>query len=463
MLLPVINNIQDVVERQLCCGCGACAALEPDSIEMIDTVEHGRRPRYRSGARRPAGDGMKVCPGIALGHDDAGPATGAIAELAPGWGPVLEVWEGHASDEAIRFAASSGGAATAIALACMERRGMHGVLHTRARPGAPYLNQTVLSTTPVDVLDACGSRYAPASPCDGLAMIADAPAPCVFIGKPCDVAAAARAGRLRPKLREKLGLTIAFFCAGTPTTAGTLKLLERLGVDDPSSVLDIRYRGHGWPGRTSVTFRTPAGSRTETLSYEESWGEILTNHKQWRCHVCADHTGEFADIAVGDPWHRSTQPPDPGRSLILVRTPRGRRALRDAIAAGYLTLRRAGPSALPASQPNLLRGRGAVWGRLVACRLLGVPAPRYCGMPLFRHWWRRLTLREKAATFLGTLKRVIKRQLRAPAVVTPYAPGPPAALPAAAKRRRASRSRRRPALLPHGAHAHVVPTGDSAS
>ena len=47
-------------------------------------------------------------------------------------------------------------------------------------------------------------------------MIQNAPAPCVFIGKPCDVAAVENVRRLRPALDEKVGLTIAIFCAGTP-------------------------------------------------------------------------------------------------------------------------------------------------------------------------------------------------------------------------------------------------------
>jgi coenzyme F420 hydrogenase subunit beta len=432
MLLPVINNIQDVVEHELCCGCGACAALSPDSIEMVDKVEHGRRPRSKTpGAGGGCdADALRACPGIGLEHAADSFPPGVIPELRAGWGPVLEVWEGHATDDGIRFAASSGGAATALALACLEHGGMHGVLHIRARRDAPYLNETVLSTTPAEVLDACGSRYAPASPCDGLNLIESAPGPCVFIGKPCDAAAVHKAQRLRPPLRENVGLTIALFCAGTPTTRGTLELLERLGVEDLSSVADMRYRGQGWPGRAAVTIRTPTGSRRRTMSYERSWGEILARHKQWRCQVCADHTGEFADIAVGDPWHRRPESQDPGRSLILVRTERGRRALREASAAGFLALERVDPDVVPAAQPSLLRARGAVWGKLWACRLLGVPIPRYRGLPLLRHWWSRLTLRQKLTSIVGTVRRLRRKRLAAPAAVTPFIPPAPRSAPA---------------------------------
>ena len=95
-------------------------------------------------------------------------------------------------------------------------------------------------------------------------------------------------------------------------------------------------RGGGWPGKARVKVRSGQGTRDESLSYEESWRE-LQKYRQWRCYVCADHMGEFADIAVGDPWYREIPPDEPGLSLILARTERGRRILHGAIAAGFLT------------------------------------------------------------------------------------------------------------------------------
>jgi coenzyme F420 hydrogenase subunit beta len=375
---------------------------------MIDSLDEGRRPRRRDDAHGDDVDALAVCPGLGLEHTFDRSQPGLIRELLSGWGPVLEVWEGHATDDSIRYAGSSGGAASALALAGIEQCGLHGLLHIKARPDAPHLNHTVLSTTRWEILQATGSRYAPASPCDGLAMIEDAPGPCVFIGKPCDVAAVDKAQRTRPALAEKLGATIAFFCAGTPSTGATIEMLKRMGVDDPSTVADLRYRGHGWPGTAAVTVHSEKGFETRRISYEQSWGEILTNHKQWRCQVCADHTGELADISVGDPWYQRIAPDDAGQSLVLVRTERGRRLLHEAVDAGYLVLRPGDPSILPESQQALLRGRGAVWGRSLACRLLGVPAPRFKGMATFRYWWSALTPGQKLRTFGGTVRRVLK-------------------------------------------------------
>lgn len=415
-LLPVIAGVDDVAARNLCAGCGACAYLQPDQVRMVDDLDLGRRPVIRAGSDTT--EALAGCPGASLAHDDTH-HPGVIGELRDGWGPVLAVWEGYAADPEIRFAGSSGGAATALALHALDDHGMHGVLHIAARPDIEYLNHTVMSRSRQEMLAATGSRYAPASPCDGLQMIADAPEPCVFIGKPCDVAATSKARRLRPELDAKLGLTIAIFCAGTPSTRGTLEMLDRMDVADPEQVRSLRYRGNGWPGAAVAQTSRGGGGPVHEMSYDQSWGEILQKHVQWRCRVCVDHTGEFADIAVGDPWYREIGADEAGQSLILARTERGRQLLEAAVKAGALAARRVDPGLLPASQPNLLATRGAVWGRIVTSRALGVAAPRYTNMPTGRIWWRELSALAKIRSISGTLKRIVRRRLHRRQVIRP--------------------------------------------
>lgn len=424
MTVGRIRGIEDVAEWNLCSGCGACAFAQPGEIEMVDDLDAGRRPLVVRGDRGrplPTAQALRVCPGVGLEHHTAPP--GAMAELRDSWGPVLEVWEGHAGDPDLRFAGSSGGVASALAIHGIERETAHGLLHIRARADAPYLNETVLSTSRAEVLAATGSRYAPASPCDRLDLIEAAPQPCVLIGKPCDVAAADKARRSHPRLDANLGLTIAVFCAGTPTTRGTLEMLEAMGVDDVAALEELRYRGRGWPGDAVATVRNPDGSTTTRhLTYDESWGEILQRHRQWRCYVCADHTGEFADIAVGDPWYRDVGPDEPGSSLILVRTERGRRWFEAARRSGAIVATRVPPTRLPESQPGLLRVRGAVIGRIAMLRSLGLPAPRYRGLPMLATWWRVLGTRGKVRSTFGTLKRIWRRRLFRRRPVRPMAP-----------------------------------------
>lgn len=407
-----VLNIADVAATQLCCGCGACAYVSPDDVTMVDVPDQGRRPMVMAGRETQTAAAMRVCPGVGLSHTFDKNMLGIRKDLTAAWGPVLDVWEGYAVDGEIRFAGSSGGAATALSLYCIEKRGMHGILHIAARPDVPYLNRTVLSRDRAEMLAATGSRYAPASPCDGLQRIEDAPGPCVFIGKPCDVAGTNMAAELRPGLKANIGLTIAIFCAGTPSTRGTLEMLRRMGIEDPSTLVSLRYRGNGWPGKATAVVRQADGyEETRQLTYEQSWGGVLAKHVQWRCRLCPDHSGEFADIAVGDPWHKPPVGDEPGRSLIVARTQRGRQIVENAILAGYLAAKMVEPRSIDLAQPNLLRVRANVWGRIMACRLLGVPAPRYTRMPLFVHWLGELSVLQKIRSIAGTVRRITRRGL----------------------------------------------------
>jgi coenzyme F420 hydrogenase subunit beta len=415
--LPVIQNVRDVAEFQLCTGCGVCGYLSPQTVRIADVTEHGKRPILTGdGADAASREAFAACPGIALAHDFDERDPALVRELRDAWGPVYEVWEGHASDAAIRHGGSSGGAASALALFAIERGGMHGVLHTAARKDVPYLNETVMSHSRDELLARTGSRYAPASPCDGLAKVEAAAAPCVFIGKPCDVAAVQKARKLRPALDAKIGLTIGFFCAGAPSTKGTLELMKKVGVEDPSTVTSLRYRGNGWPGLWTVRFKGKDGTEQErTLTYAESWG-FLQKHRQWRCYICPDHTGEFADIAVGDPWHEAPKEGEAGRSLIIARTKRGQAILKAAAEAGYVVLTKNDPQLLPQSQPNLLSTRGRLWGQMAALRLTGTPRPRYEGFKTWRLWLGVLGIREKAQSTIGTIRRIGRRGLKRRAI-----------------------------------------------
>ena len=266
-------SIQEVVDSKLCSGCGACAYIQPAEIRMVDVLDEGLRPATTEepgGEATDTSEALKVCPGIELEHPDFTCQESIAKDLVGAWGPILSMWEGGASDEQIRFAGSSGGAASALAVYALEHLDFRLVLHVGADPDSPYTNRTVASRTRDEVLRRTGSRYAPASPCELLNLIEDAGGPCLFIGKPCDVAAAQKARRHRPKLDRNLALTVAFFCAGTPSTNGTLELLKSLGVPDVDDLTEVRYRGNGWPG--DFVAKAREGETSYSCTYHQSWG-----------------------------------------------------------------------------------------------------------------------------------------------------------------------------------------------
>jgi len=410
-----INNIKDVSEYQLCCGCGVCAYLYPNDIEMVDIPCLGRRPNFLCDKATVTFDqALQVCPGFRVSHPlDQPNRKELISSLSHSWGPVLEIWEVHADDPEIRYKGSSGGAITAISLYCLEQGEMTGVLHVTAAPKRPYLNRTVVSTTRQSLLQGTGSRYSPASPCEKLGEIEKSDCLNVIVGKPCDINAVQNVRALKKQLDTKIGLTIACFCAGTPSTNGTLEMLRQMKVDDLGQLAGLRYRGKGWPGKTTAEPLDKSGKyKFKDLAYENSWGDILQKYRQWRCYICPDHTGEFADLAVGDPWYKERDENDIGRSLVIVRTTQGKKILYDAVAKGYLVAEKMEAWVLPASQPNLKETRAKLWGQLVALKLLRAPCPFYSGFHLSHNWWSHLSVIQKIRSILGTMKRVFKKNLK---------------------------------------------------
>lgn len=406
-----LKNIRDVVERHLCTGCGMCAYLSADTLVMYDEIDYGKRPVLKNTAAEVSRSRelLDCCPGanlqrLAIQSDN-------IVSLEKDWGNVYEVWEAYASDEQIRHAGSSGGVITALSLYCLEQENIAQVLHTKADPDTPYLNVTAISTNREELMAGTGSRYAPSSPCEKLHLIENANVPSVFIGKPCDVAAVHRARAIKPKLNQNLGLVISFFCAGVPSTNASLKLMKKRGVVSENSVQSLRYRGNGWPGLWTVRYQEGGQIKQQQLTYQQSWGE-LQKDRQWRCYICPDHIGEFADIAIGDPWYREIQAGDTGRSMIIVRTEKGRQIVRAAAERGYIVVEKSDPTILPRSQPNLQKTKNFLWGRLFSMKIAGIPIPVYEGFTLFELWMKELTLKEKIQSILGTLKRIHSKKLR---------------------------------------------------
>lgn len=410
MKYRTFDTVQEIANWRLCAGCGACAAVCPENaLRLLDIQEQGIRPLVDSARCNRCGECVKVCPGISLSHEPFSNQT--LIELRQAWGPVLEVWEGYASDTEVRYKGSSGGAVTALALSFLAREDGSGVLHIGANPEAPLVNVPVFSRTREELLAYIGSRYSPAAPCSGIEWIRASKRPCVFIGKPCDVAALRKLQILKPELKNKVGLAISIFCAGTPSSDGNKAIFDVLGVRE-EEVEEIRYRGFGWPGFTVVKVKG-GSNQTRRMTYEQSWGGILSKHVPLRCRLCPDGTGEFADISCGDPWYRGIEPNEPGWSLILARTVKGREFLHSAVESGYIRLVQAEPRILTLSQKSLLNKRRNLWGRIVAMRIMKVPVPHYTGFSLFKNWLD-LSAVSQLRSVIGTLRRVMLRMWRKP-------------------------------------------------
>jgi coenzyme F420 hydrogenase subunit beta len=336
-----------IAEADLCAGCGLCESVVSQNKIRIEFSELGYLRPKQIGDLSPEEDQLisETCPGLVVIQN----STHGFDH--PIWGPLLKVRVGHSTNQRLRHHASSGGALSALLLYLRDSGAVDYVVQTAASPSSPIDNGTVESVTGEDIFHAAGSRYAPSAPLNRLQHQLELSGRFAFVGKPCDVAA-----------------------------------LRNLSRRDPRIIVAFRFRGDGWPGFATARLRDGLDAR---MSYAESWGGILSKHIQFRCKICADSTGGFADVACADAWYSDVRgypsfEESDGRSLILSRTPRGEELMRRAIAAGYLEARDVDFEEIAKMQPSQWRRKQLIFSRLSAMALLGRFLPRFKGLNLVR-------------------------------------------------------------------------------
>ena len=376
----VVELINSVVRNGLCTGCGICESIAPKgAMEMALNAEGYLRPKIQTAT--DYGDDATirdVCPGVRVDHGELKADYHAI------WGPLVAVRAGHAADSEIRHKGSSGGVISALAVYLLEQGLVDFVAHIAVSQDDPLRNELQLSRTRDDVLHAAGSRYAPSAPLSALRELLDLGERFAFIGKPCDIAALRRYARHDARVDELIPYMLSFMCAGIPSIKGTYELLENLGADR-SQLKSFQYRGDGWPGMAKAI--TQEGQVFE-MDYNSSWGNILNRHLQFRCKICPDGTGEFADVVCADAWYGKDGYPDfterEGRSLVLSRTPQGESLIQAAVKSEAIRAQALPVDDIALMQPYQVNRKKMVLGRLIATWLARGQAPRYKRLGLLR-------------------------------------------------------------------------------
>ncbi|MBY6683240.1 Coenzyme F420 hydrogenase/dehydrogenase, beta subunit C-terminal domain [Rhodococcus sp. BP-316] len=403
--------VSRVVDEGNCSGCGACAALSK-RISMRLAADGFLRPvvdgdthtveRHAVDDAYAAREFKSVCPGRIVRMPAAD-----NRRIHPTFGPYVQAYQGHAVDGTVRHAGSSGGVLTALSSFLLESSEVSDALVARGRVADPLTTEALFLTDPRQVLETSGSRYAPVAVAAELASTSSSS---VIVGKPCEIAAAHQYAELPSRADADRPVYLSFFCAGTPSQIGTEKLVAHLGFER-ADVVDVRYRGNGWPGDFKMTSANGTESR---MSYNDSWGVHLGRDIQWRCKICVDGTGAHADVSVGDFWEADDQgfpkfDDAEGNSVVLARTPRGLELLQRAQESGVLELSAIDLDDVAKIQPLQVERRVTLSARLLGRVLAGKRVPRYTGFELMKAS-TSATTNQLFRAVVGTARRSLRRR-----------------------------------------------------
>jgi len=401
---PWQELIRDVVEAGLCTRCGTCVGVCPSGVLEFEAIDEECLPA----AVRPeacAGCGLcrDACPGRRVSFAEVHASAGDAPVESAALGPLRRIRLAHARDPAVRSAGGSGGAVTAMLCGLLQRGEITGAIVLDAHPAAPWRPWPRVARTRDEILRATQSKYCVTPTNVALRAIDPDADRLAIVALPCQVHALETLRRRGWPPMKAVALVVGLYCGNQLHFGATRSFLKRHGVRGLSEVAEIRYRDGRWPGNVRCVLKDGRAFSIPKVHFNH----LISAYVLPRCLLCADLAAEGADVSAGDAWDTQRERNGEGRSLVVTRTPRGERAVADAVSSGLLDAEDVSLSQALAMHAHALdlKKVGALL-RIEALKKKGLPAPVY-DLPAPRVSWRR----RAAEALLGLHFRLCRSRL----------------------------------------------------
>jgi coenzyme F420 hydrogenase subunit beta len=321
--------IENVINKQLCCGCGTCVGVCP--TDVIDFKEHRYYPEWLDENKcNDCGFCVNACPGKGI-HIDTVTKELRIPQQKYNIdiGNYKQFLVGHAEDEFIRSKSASGGIATSLLIYALDKKIVDKVIvvvndeKEIAKPVAK------ITDSKEDVLASMQSKYVQVPLNKAIKEILKSDYRYGVVGLPCHLEGLYLAQKKYKKLSDQIVFKIGLFCGYSYPYECVDTLLKRMELkrEDADAFLGWR-EGDCYPGFFSV--RSKSGD-TASLSFVEEHNIDVANYALFRCFLCIDGLSQLADISLGD-----TTDAVRNNSFIISRTDKGDELIESAKADGYI-------------------------------------------------------------------------------------------------------------------------------
>ena len=326
-------SVPNAVVRDLCCGCGMCAAVCPQNAVTMDWGTCGELvPKLASGNCTECGLCSQVCPTDAHRDDQTLMAQQSFgnhpaAKYTPQTGPYLQSYVGFARADGHRQRGASGGLVTWLLEALLTRGEIDGVVTVRPQ------RRSVDRLFGYDILrDASGLRqaansvYYPVELSAALRSLAreDNQRTYAVVALPCRAYALRRAMARSAVLRRKIRFIIGLTCGQLPNRFFTEYCATTVGLA-PDRIARVWYRSMVNAKQAGDYSMAIAGSEGEAASipYQPLQHHLLANSYfiHQACYFCDDVFAETADATFMDAWLPAYGADTRGTSLVITRHP----------------------------------------------------------------------------------------------------------------------------------------------
>jgi coenzyme F420-reducing hydrogenase beta subunit len=324
--------VTEIVEQEICCGCGICAGVCPfHNLKMAWRDNGDLAPRLLGECSPGCRLCLKVCP-----FGPQAPCEDRLARARFGGsddikhdeaaGVYLESLAGYSLAGKHRERGASGGMATWLAETLLAKGLVDAVVCVGAGEGGERLFEYKVIDDLESLRASAGSRYYPVDMAEAVSLINEKnrEGRYAVVGLPCALKGLRLAMEAMPRLGRRIAYTLGLTCGHMPNRFYTeyLACLSGVSADSLTSVQYRRKEDTGHAGNYKFQARAEngrAGAAIPFFKISNIWtdGYFQVN----ACNYCDDVFAEVADVVFMDAWLPRYVRDPRGHSLMVVRHP----------------------------------------------------------------------------------------------------------------------------------------------
>ncbi len=306
-----------------------------------------------------------------------------IMELSPKsesyfLGSISTCYLGYSYDTHVRERAASGGIVSSVIMYLLRTKQIDGALMCRTKCIDDKISFEVkIVTDPAEVLDYASSVYFNIPLIKYSNLIEEFGGKIAVVGLPCHIHALKKRMLSNETLANKVHICIGLFCGHNSKKELLDEVLKKKGISENNVQQIVFRRGH-WRGEMAVSLKD-GNVRSFPFQHFSIYQNLHFDSLK-RCMHCVDHTAEFADISCGDVWMRYLKKDSIKHSIIITRTAKADRILRDMRNEGDIYLVKTDSSTVFRSQKRSLIYHKAIDARSKVGKFFGFNIacpPRY--------------------------------------------------------------------------------------
>lgn len=339
------NSIFNVIQNDLCVGCGACLYRNQESeLKMGWNREGFLIPTSENKQYLVSNDLIKVCPFNPFPDKDvrtedelAKIFLNDTPNIHPKVGKYYNTYVGYS--EQFRLTSSSGGIATYILSELFDKNIIDAVITVGEGEGNHYKYKLIKNKE--ELLSTSKTKYYPVTMADTLNELERFNGKVAIVGIGCFIKAIRLLQYYNPELKEKIVFTIGIICGGLKSKFFAEYLAAKAGINNNEFIKpQFRIKDYeSTAGDYSFGCIDKSINQQKTIKMRavgDMWGTGL--FKANACDFCDDVTTELADISLGDAWLPPYNKDGKGTNVIVTRSTIADKLIQDGIKNGELTI-----------------------------------------------------------------------------------------------------------------------------